>query len=142
MDFSHKTCFCLHPTKKKSIDVRSRKHGGHSMQPAFQTNALERVDEDTLLLSVCVMWRCSILLEVQFIKVSFRSELWYYHTMKNFQIIISSNRKCLHQAFPQRWIGRWVGIEWPSRSPDLTSINSLVGCSKEQVIWEKSTHSE
>ena len=41
-----------------------------------------------------VMWRCSILPEIQFIKVIFVSELWYYHVTKIFKIIVSSSYNC------------------------------------------------
>ena len=37
------------------------------------------------------MWSCSVLLEVQFVRVSFGSELWHYHVTKNIQIIVSIN---------------------------------------------------
>ncbi|CAF3178865.1 unnamed protein product [Rotaria sp. Silwood2] len=32
-------------------------------------------------------------------------------------------RQFLHETFPDRWIGRRAPIEWPVRSPDLTSTD-------------------
>ena len=35
-----------------------------------------------------IMWRCSILLKEQFIEIRFGLELWHYHFIKHFQVVL------------------------------------------------------
>lgn len=46
----------------------------------------------------------------------------------------------LNTTFPQRWIGRRGEIEWPAKSPDLTSLDLFLwGYSKDRVYVNKPT---
>ncbi|EFN81427.1 hypothetical protein EAI_03971, partial [Harpegnathos saltator] len=45
------------------------------------------------------------------------------------------SRRVMNQMFPRKWIGRGGHIEWPARSPDLTSLNFFLwGFIKDRVI--------
>lgn len=47
-------------------------------------------------------------------------------------------RDCLNTLFPNRWIGKYGTINWPSRSPDLTVLDYyLWGRVKDLVYREK-----
>lgn len=47
-------------------------------------------------------------------------------------------RTFLNDNFPNRWVGKFGPIQWPARSPDLTSCdNALWGIIKKCVLAEK-----
>ena len=46
-------------------------------------------------------------------------------------------RAFLNQEFPNRWIGRRGGIEWPPRSPDLTPMDFFFWGVMKNMVYER-----